>query len=397
MHLSENIELNDLNSNDIIFHGSNNDDSIKIQWNLLYECNYQCSYCGSTIPITKEFTSIDKLKKVVDQIFKIQKKIILFYDIRRRSYISSSFLELIEYINSFNNKNIYVNILTNVSKNIAYFEKYLLSSKNINTQTDISVHLEYADINHIKELIILFNKYQKVIGIKIMLEPKLKEKAFSFFNELMNFSKENKFNMTIAEILSPPDFLHFSKDYDEEYLTWIKESREKLKNLNIDYGKGNIYYSFNKNNKIIHKQIKFADAMNNNLRNFRNLYCCAGINFINIDPNGDYSGTICGARQIVGNIYENEINLVQLYKYIKCPIDVCTCNSNDIINKYKNIKDAKKYVYNYIKKNYRNSSILKEYKRNEDDNSFNKLIDNIVWWIPIKNIRNSLKNKLKNK
>ena len=148
-------KLNEINMDDIIFHGSYVEDYnyLEINWVLLYGCNYRCSYCfGQDVLSKKDFIPLEKLKHAVDNIFKIDKEYYTFTLLGGEVTYYPYFLELVEYIYSFDKK-ISISLITNASKNVSYFEKLLSYVGNNNFSMHFSIHFEYADIEHIKDII----------------------------------------------------------------------------------------------------------------------------------------------------------------------------------------------------------------------------------------------------
>lgn len=405
-----NDRINEISMDNIVFHGSKCSDSdfLEINWQLLYGCNYKCSYCfGQETLNKKDFISIDKLKHAVDNIFKINKKYYTFSLLGGEPTYHPYFLELVKYIYSFD-KNISLLLISNGSKNTDYFEKLLYYAGNNDLYFHFSIHFEYADIEHIKDLIKLFNKYKKIISINLMLHPEYKDKIHKYFNELIEFQKEYYFNLGLAELREPPDFNTIDSRYDKDFFNWIDNSRNTIEyskheiddftNRNILFPQ--VYFKVkNINNNIEDICIHHNIALRNNLQNFKKFYCCGGINLIVINNDGSYRGGQCPQFPTVGNIYEDdEINLFKLSNFIRCNMYQCGCETNARNNKYIDIEKAKKYVLNYKKKdsNYMINYMQDIYNKvNEIDNKINNIIDTLAWWIPIKKYRDNFRNKFK--
>ncbi|WP_297298850.1 radical SAM protein [uncultured Brachyspira sp.] len=445
-------KVNELKMEDIVYHGSkvDNYNYLEINWQILYGCNYKCSYCFGQDILKNDFTSIEKLKKAVDKIFRIKKEYYSFTLLGGEVTYHPDFLELVKYIYSFDAK-ISILLISNASKSIDYFDKLLSYVGNNEFSMNFSVHFEYADLNHIKELIKLFNKYKYTINVNFMLHPDYKEKIYNFFDELIEMKKEYFFNFGITELREPPDFSRIDSRYDKDFFTWIDSARKTIYNVKsnaVPFQKRHMlfpcsYFTKKTNDLTENISINHNLALRNNLKQFQGFYCCGGENLLRIESNGSYKGAVCRQFPIVGNIYEDEdIDLYKLSEYVKCNILQCGCSSNDRCNKYKNEKEAKKYVLNYRKKypelmmeyllntieelkkdinsnnknnvddvnknltniNNRVNDVNKNLtnvnnKVNSIDNKFNnkidKLIDTLAWWIPFKKKRDEFRNKFK--
>ena len=320
-------KVNEIKMENIIFNKSENEDHLLIDWVIMYECNYKCSYCFGQAPLNKNFTPIEKLKHAVDQIFKINKKYYTFNILGGELTYYPYLLDFIKYIYSFKDKNVSISLLTNGSRNVEYFEK-LINNIYGNFLCSISIHLEYASIDHIKDLIILFNNNKNnniKLDLHLMLHPKYKEKCIQFFDELISLKKTCDFDFQIIELLEAPTFTKIDRRYDKDFLNWIDKSRdiikntskkninEYLKNLNI----ATSYYTINKSNKVENINIDYHIAARNNLNDFRGFCCCGGINTIRIEANGSYTGATCEQYIPIGNIYEDDIDLYTLSNFSK--------------------------------------------------------------------------------
>ena len=398
-------KINEIKMEDIVFHGIKDSSCLYINWGLLSGCNYRCSYCfGQDSLNKKDFIPLYQLKYAVDQIFKINAEYYSFTISGGEATYHPDALELIKYIYSFDKK-ISILLITNGSKNIEYFEKIISAAKNNIFGCLISIHLEYADINHIKDIIILFNKQKVNLNFALMLHPELKEKTYSFFNELYELKKNYHFHLQLDELRTPPDFSNIDKRYDKDFFDWIDNARQLLKspelktNINNNYNLPVEYFELANNNKI---SINHNLALRNNLKNFGNFYCCGGINLISISPDGSYKGGVCTQFPIVGNIYTEEIDINYLSHFVVCHIPQCGCNANDVIAKFRNFKDAKEYESNYRNKNmeaimsYIPDSLIKLNKLiNNIDKKTNKIIDTLAWFIPTRKSRDNFRRKFK--
>ena len=420
-------KVNELNMDDVIFHGINKEDFLFIDWNLLYGCNYKCSYCFGQETLNDTYIpNIDNLKYAVDQIFKINKKTYIFNILGGEPTFYPNLIDLVSYIDSFN-KNTILCFITNGSKSIEYFET-LISSFNCECIFTISIHLEYADIEHIEKLIILFNKYQKLISFALMAHPELKEKTFNFFNRLLELRNKYIFDLRIAELKAPPTFEKIDDRYDDDFNKWIDYNRnnydfnssnykqyDKKTGLRFPLSHHSIYKIKNENvEKNI--QITHALALRNMKRTFKDFYCCAGINLLSIDPFGNYRGAICSVVPFIGNLHNEEIDIYKLTKYYKCSLEQCGCNTNDCNHKYRYQEDADKYINDYIlqnsnsiirqlnnKLNFNNTQISdlnnKILKLNEElvnnKEIVKSIINSLAWWIPVKKWRDNFRCKFK--
>ena len=410
--INYNDKVNEIKMENIVFHGSKVDDYnyLEINWKVLYGCNYKCSYCFGQDILKKDFIPIEKLKSAVDKIFKIKKDYYTFTLLGGEVTYHPDFLELVKYIYSFDAK-ISILLISNASRNIEYFDKLLSYVGNNEFSMNFSVHFEYADLNHVKELIKLFNKYKYTINVDLMLHPEYKEKIYKFFDELIDMKKYYFFNFGMTELREPPDFSKIDSRYDQDFFDWIDNAKKIIANVKsnvLPFPKKHMafpqsYFIKNTNNSIENINLNHDLALRNNLKQFKGFYCCGGINLLSIDSNGNYRGGVCGQFPIIGNIYNDEdLDLYKLSKYVKCNLFQCGCSSNDRLNKYRDEKEAKKYALKYIKKypevmmEYMLNTIeelKKDINSNDTDKKISNVINSLAWWIPFKKKRDEFRKK----
>ena len=409
-------KANEINMDDIIFHGIDYDnDFLYIYWSILYECNYKCSYCFGQAPLSNNFTPIEKLKHAVDRIFKIEKQFYYFVFMGGEATYYPYFIELIEYITSYNKK-VYFSIITNGSKSKEYFDKLLSSIKNNYFYCAFSIHLEYANMQHIEDIIKVFNKYDNSnLFIRVMAHPELEEKSKYFFNELSSLINTYKFHFDITELFEPPSFTEIDRRYTEQFLEYIAKNRYTYSICNTILPNG---YFKTKNNDCI--SINGKIAISNYLRVFKKFYCCSINNMIFIDQNGCYRGIVCESFPILGNIYEEDIDFNNLINYCICKEDQCRCSVNDLVPKYRSKIEADNCISKYRKENMnliieqfiklsnnkinilndRINTLNNEINILSNENTYikdnnKKLVDTIAWWIPIKKLREKFRNNFR--
>ncbi|MEI0447621.1 radical SAM protein [Brachyspira intermedia] len=396
--INYNDQINNITMDNILFHGHGNIDALVIDWIILYGCNYNCSYCFGHSKIDNNFTSLEKVKHAVNEIFKINKKSYQFNLLGGEVTYYPYFMDMVKYIYSFD-KDTSILLVTNGSKNIEYFENLLSVVGNNKFDCILSAHLEYSNLEHIKSLIKLFNKYNQKLSINIMMHPNMKDMVEHYFNELVKFRESNEFYISLVELREPPDFSNIDSRYDDDFFKWIDNARNIIKNYCRD-NEHMGYFTINNNGIKKDVNITHSLALRNNLKKFSNFYCSGGINLIRINIDGTYYPGICEVFDKVGNIYYENINIYKLSQYKICTSKQCGCITNDILNKYKDKNYADNDVKKYLELNYKlvidylenNNNILFE-KVNLINHRLNNIINKIAWWIPIKKWRDNFRSK----
>ncbi|MEI0528413.1 hypothetical protein R4J00_07165 [Brachyspira intermedia] len=387
---------------DVIFQGNIEDDCLFVDWCVLYECNYKCSYCfGQNTLENAVFTPIEKMKHAVDQLFSIEKKRYCFTITGGEVTYYPYLFDLIDYIFSFN-KNVSVYIITNGSRSVLFFDSLFNKYYNLDLTITISIHIEYAKIEHIKDIIVTANKYNKRIRLSLMLHTNMHKEVQIFFESLMILRNEYEFDMNLAELRSGDFFDKVDPRYDEKYIKWIDDTVDMINDKKFIKDKLKIVPwgpkpYFNLNNGETNIRLDHYKAMRNLQKRFTNFYCCGGINAIRINTDGSYAGGVCKDFPVIGNIYEDKINYEKLFNFTKCTLYECGCRANDCIPKFKKLEDAIVYT-DHIKINYLLQAFLYTDKKLDNyilkNNIFTKeLIDSIAWWIPIRKWRDNFRSR----
>ena len=435
-------KIDEINRENIIFHGCEEKDFLEIHWEILDGCNYKCSYCPVKDVLDNNFTPIEKLQHAVDEVLKIDKKFYNFIIYGGEPTFYPYLYELIEYIYSFDNKNITIQLITNASKNLDYFKNLISHIKKEFFNMIISIHIEYANIEHIKEVAKLFYKNNLRILLKLMIIPDYKEKAYKYFDELIELRKYSYFDLELSAVQYSYSDPWIYKKYDSELLKWLNDSNQLIENTkleNLDFINKDlhpdVYFSIKENDIIRDISINYilSNRLENDFLDFRGFYCCAGINMIHINKDGNYKAAYCDTYKFIGNLYEEEINLYKLTNLKRCNYPYsCSCTSNFLNMKHRDIYNAKKYVLEYRKKHLNlfissllntfddmdfddkiellNNRIDKIYSNELEMNTninnlnnellhfnrnMNTIINTISWWIPVKKWRENFRNKFR--
>lgn len=402
---------------DVIFHGDYNHDLFSINLAVTSYCNYQCSYCCAEIPPVNSksaFIEYQKIVSIIDRFFSFNKREYFIILTGGEPTIHPDFLRIIEYINSIGKeKKIILNIISNGSRSVDYYENIFKNSYNLTLTLRISIHLEYAKMEHIKEIIIVANKYNKNILLNFMLHPILREERLSVYKELLEFRNKYNFNISFDELQEGENYDILDSRYTKDDLQWIdsinKEYNEKYTNCSSMYISTPKYIIQKGSNKLQIPKIEFNKAIRENKRNFKNMYCCYGVNTFSIWGQGDATGGECPMFKRY-NIYNNFFDWYNVIGYTQCKLEQCRCPFNDTLPKFKEEKDAINFIKEY-KNNMSQYFLYDMYKQlidyqiiltnniNDINNNYNsinlilnRLIDIIAWCIPIRKLRDKFRD-----
>uniref|UniRef100_UPI003F4B6CB2 radical SAM protein n=1 Tax=Brachyspira catarrhinii TaxID=2528966 RepID=UPI003F4B6CB2 len=407
-------------SDKINFFGDMKNNIFYINLSLIKYCNYQCSYCcAEAVKIDNklDIATYDEIIYILGRFFKLNFEEYFIVLVGGEPTLHPDFINIVKFINGIQKKiNLY--IVTNGYKKIEYFKKLFENVNNINLILKISIHIEYTNFEHIKDIIISSNQYNKTILLAFMIHPTLKKEREIFFNQLFLLRKHYNFNISFDELQDGILYNKVDSRYTSEDFEWIDEIKLKY---NSEYNnQSNLYMHFpyyiikDKYDEITIPLLDHSLAIRENKKSFKNMYCCYGINTISIWNNGLSSGAECNVfkRQ---NIYKDFFNWDEMIGYIKCPLEQCRCAFNDHLPRFRKEEDAKKFINEYkLKNNYIflqdyitqiqniikvtdskiDENIKTMYSKIEGNNiKLNKLIDSIAWWIPVRKWRDNFRNK----
>jgi MoaA/NifB/PqqE/SkfB family radical SAM enzyme len=286
--------------------------TVVIDWLINNICNYKCSYCipelnaGSNIETPS--TEIFKYFKKLEEHFSGQDKILTISGGEPTLY--KYFTELVNQICS-NFNNWYIEILTNGSRTIKWWETFAKQNEFKNLRVNISFHPEFADANHLLEVCkILHNNIDT--SVQILYKPQYKEKCSHFYTELAN-SELSLF----VKYKSIKQFDEDGKtlDYNEN----DKKELSKYFKTRIDTTRWPI-----PRNLIINDEAKpfnhIYEIVATQKNSFKGMNCEIGNKRFYIVPSGDVFGATCTTAQ--------KINLGNMYKHTFKPIKNAICQNN---------------------------------------------------------------------
>jgi MoaA/NifB/PqqE/SkfB family radical SAM enzyme len=286
--------------------------SIKIEWNLGKRCNYDCSYCPSSIhDNSSPHTDIEILKATVDKLMMLGKPIRLSFT-GGEPCVHPKFLELVKYC-----KHVGVTWISVTTNGTLPYEFYAALEVD---QIVFSIHLEFdwkRVFNTTESVVDLTNK--KVI-VQIMAH-----------HNYMSAVLQLRAKCLLAEIPSTVRRIRWTEGdhdlfddmrYNLNDLEWLKEQEATVEgNCVID------------SEQIIHAN----DVIKLHLNKYKDWTCNAGIESLMINWDGDVHRATCRVGGSLGNIYED--NFVVPSEPVTCNRNFCTCAADIPITKYANNSD----------------------------------------------------------
>ena len=282
--------------------------SIKIEWNIGKRCNYDCSYCPSSIhDNSSPHTDIEILKATVDKLMTLGKPIRLSFT-GGEPTVHPKFKELIKYCNHVGIS--WISVTTNGTLPYEFY-----ASMNID-QLVFSIHLEY-DWKRV------FNTVESVVDqtqIKVIAQ-------IMAHHDHMDAVLQLRAKCLLAEIPSTVRRIRWTEGnhdlfddmrYNANDLNWLKDQEATVQpNTVID------------DKQLIHAN----DVIKLHLNKYNGWTCNAGIESLMINWDGDVHRATCRVGGSLGNIYEG--NFVVPSEPVTCDRNFCTCAADIPLTKHK--------------------------------------------------------------
>lgn len=281
--------------------------SIKVEWNLGKRCNYDCSYCPSSIhDNSSDHTDIEILKSTIDKLTSLNKPIRLSFT-GGEPCVHPKFDELIRYAK---HKGIsWISVTTNGTRPYEFYASLPVD------QYVFSIHFEYDWMRVVNTLRTVVEKTKiNVIG-QIMAHHDM----MAFVKSVRHVLNSDQIPNTVRRIrwTEGDHDLFDDMRYHPDNLSWIKEQESTVKgNCVID------------NEQVMHAN----DVIKLHLNKYKGWTCNAGIESLMINWDGDVHRATCRVGGSLGNIYNN--TFVTPSAPIVCDRNFCTCASDIPITKY---------------------------------------------------------------
>lgn len=277
-------------------------DSIKIEWNLGKRCNYDCSYCPSSIhDNTSSPTHIGILKGTVDKLMTLGKPIRLSFT-GGEPTVHPNFEELINYCKHVGVS--WISVTTNGTRTPEWYSKQRVD------QYVFSMHFEYP-WDRVLHTITQVNENNKQ---NILVHLMAHHDKMTGVMSTAHYLREYQIPYAVRRIrwTEGDHDLFDDMRYHPDDFKWLMEQEATVKgNCIID--KGGL------GEQIIHAN----DIIKLHLNKYKDWTCNAGIESLMINWDGDVHRATCRVGGSLGNIYED--TLVVPTDPITCDRNFCTC------------------------------------------------------------------------
>jgi MoaA/NifB/PqqE/SkfB family radical SAM enzyme len=280
--------------------------SIKIEWNLGKRCNYDCSYCPSSIhDNSSPHTDIEILKATVDKLMTLGKPIRLSFT-GGEPCVHPKFPELIKYC-----KHVGISWISVTTNGTLPYEFY--ASLPVD-QYVFSLHMEY-DWKRV------FNTVESVVdltGVKVIAQIMAHHNHMDSVMQLRARCLLAHIPNTVRRIRWTEGDRDLFDDmrYNANDLNWLKEQEATVQgNCVID------------DTQIIHAN----DVIKLHLNKYKDWSCNAGLESLMINWDGEVHRATCRVGGSLGNIYKG--TFLQPVDPVICDRNFCTCAADIPITK----------------------------------------------------------------
>jgi MoaA/NifB/PqqE/SkfB family radical SAM enzyme len=281
--------------------------SVKVEWNLGKRCNYDCSYCPSSIhDNTSPHTDIEVLKATVDKLMTLGKPIRLSFT-GGEPCVHPKFKELLQYC-----KHVGISWISVTTNGTLPYEYYAVLDVD---QLVVSIHLEYdwKRVFNTVESVVNLTKIQVIVQIMAhhnYMDAVLQLRAKCLLAEIPNTVRRIRWTQGDHDLFD-------DMRYHPDDLKWIKEQDATVQgNCVID------------DTQIIHAN----DIIKLHFNKYKDWTCNAGLESLMINWDGDVHRATCRVGGSLGNIYKN--NFVAPSDPVICTRDWCTCSADIPLTKW---------------------------------------------------------------
>jgi len=296
---------------------NDNPDSLDIEWTIFNTCNYKCSYCnpdlnaGSGVDIDKQKV-LDFFKKLDAEYSATKLLTLAGGEPTLWPALPEFFAEL--------PKSYHTALITNGSRTIRwwndFFEKYTRLFR-----VTISVHFEFADLDHIINLCkFLHDKTEVTVLLLVCNEnlDRVKNFAETLKNENLSIAIKIK-PIILPNILYSDDLTKFVKDFK-----YTHSNRKRIaipKQIIID--------------GVVHSSDHANTLVASSKNNFKGWRCSLGKTRLFIWHDGNVYPSSCNtARKFkMGNVFDGELQTLDSGAI--CKDDYCSCSPNIRIPKHR--------------------------------------------------------------
>lgn len=276
--------------------------SIKIEWNLGKRCNYDCSYCPSSIhDNSSPHTDIEILKATVDKLMTLGKPIRLSFT-GGEPCVHPKFSELVKYCKYVGVS--WISVTTNGTLPYEFYSNLPVD------QFVFSIHLEYDW----KRVFNTVESVHKITGIKVIAQ-------IMAHHDYMPAVTQLRAKCLLGHIPNTVRRIRWTEGNHDLFddMRYNLNDLELLKEMESTVAGNCVIDPDTPHEQIIHSN----DVIKLHLNKYKDWTCNAGLESLMINWDGDVHRATCRVGGSLGNIYEG--NFLAPSKPVTCDRNFCTC------------------------------------------------------------------------
>jgi len=283
--------------------------SVKVEWNLGKRCNYDCSYCPSSIHDNfSAHTPLDILERTVDKLCEIGKPVRISLT-GGEPCVHPNIEDLLEY---FKRKDVsWVNLTTNGTRGYRWYHENEMFFNHL----VFSLHFEH-DWTRIVDTIL---KFKELTDRDFFVNIMAHHSYMIYVRSVVKKFNEAGIKYAVRRIRWTEGDHNVFDDmrYDGNDLEWLLKQEATAK-PNVLYGE-----------EIVHAN----DVIKLHRNNFKGWSCNAGLESLMINWDGEVHRATCRVGGSLGNIYTGTFTIPTAP--IVCDRDWCTCAADIPLTKIK--------------------------------------------------------------
>lgn len=325
----------------ILLSDNNADNIFYVHWRILNACNYECSYCS-------ENKSDSNCVYVRDRIMRMAWRII--EEPGRRYFISLAGGEptlhpfLPDIINYFfkSGRDVGLALHTNGSRELDYYTTLLEAAPKNSFILELSVHPSYTNIERILMLIALTAQKGQYAHITL-------------FSDISNLSEAEKYKQAFVSLraISPFSLTFYHPNILGNQIKtieqWDKAASDAMAHATSigPVSAESVHW-----NSFANYHALSEPTRNINAKPKGRIYCCQGVNYARIDPDGYFYGSSCPMSISPNPLWRIDKPLVEvLNRKVVCDFEHCPSGLNEIIPKFSEEPEADAFLARMHEKN----------------------------------------------
>jgi MoaA/NifB/PqqE/SkfB family radical SAM enzyme len=285
-------------------------DQIKVEWNLGKRCNYDCTYCPTSIHDNfSPHVDINVLKATIDRLCKLDKPVRISLT-GGEPCVHPDIEDLFDYMKR---KNIFwVNLTTNGTRSASWY----LQNEMFFNHIVFSLHFEHDWQRVMHTINQFYDSTEREFFVNVMAHHNYMDNVRTAVAQLLQ--KGIKFVVRRVRWTEGDHNIFDDMRYDGKDLEWLLDMDATAKpNCRTD------------DEHIIHA----SDIIKKNQNQFKGWQCNAGLESLMINWDGEVHRATCRVGGSLGNIYNGDF--VVPTEPIICDRTYCTCAADIPLTKIK--------------------------------------------------------------